>query len=402
LAVKRSAFSRSKVTKSLILLGMLSLIYLIEFFPVIKKLLGSTFLFSYIFIPALWLVAAFTAWYFPRSRPIARRKYLNILNLTAFVCALIFIILLAAGGLIDGFGKSPYSFTPLGIVFNAIMFGSALLGTELIRANLINNHAVRRPFFIIIIVSLILTFIDIPFANYLKLQNPLDGVNLAGNSLLPVFSEQLMASYLAYLGGPVTSLIYKGTLEVFRRFCPILPNLGWITKTLIGTFIPFFSLIIVQNIYLYESREVKRIGRKKEGTLGWIITSVLAVIIVWFAVGLFPIYPQIIATGSMEPKIMPGDVILVKKIQEQEVNVGDIINFHLEQVSVTHRIVAIENQKGGKRLFRTKGDNNSSVDSQLVDPQQIKGKVFQVIPKIGWPTLYLRSRGDPDTANVEI
>ena len=38
-----------------------------------------------------------------------------------------------------------------------------------------------------------------------------------------------------------------------------------------------------------------------------------SVAIIWFAVGLFPLYPSVILTGSMEPDIMPGDVVLVAK-----------------------------------------------------------------------------------------
>ena len=44
-----------------------------------------------------------------------------------------------------------------------------------------------------------------------------------------------------------------------------------------------------------------------------ILTGVTGVLIIWFAVGLFPIYPSVIITGSMEPLIKPGDIVLLKK-----------------------------------------------------------------------------------------
>jgi dTDP-4-dehydrorhamnose reductase len=51
--------------------------------------------------------------------------------------------------------------------------------------------------------------------------------------------------------------------------------------------------------------------------------------------------------------------------------------------------------------YCTKGDNNSAVDPQLVKGESIKGKVVYTIPKIGWPTLFLKGRNDIDKSKVE-
>src|SRR5690606_35356850 len=115
----------------------------------------------------------------------------------------------------------------------------------------------------------------------------------------------------------------------------------------------------------------------------------------WFTVGVFPIYPSVIATGSMEPMISPGDIILVKKIVNMDginaLKEGDVIQFKRGEILISHRIVdVIENDKEGLQ-FRTKGDNNSTVDTNLVRPQDIKGKVEYTIPKIGWLTLFIKS-----------
>ena len=39
----------------------------------------------------------------------------------------------------------------------------------------------------------------------------------------------------------------------------------------------------------------------------------------------------------------------------------------------------------------TKGDNNSGTDSVPVGVEDLRGKLVRVIPKIGWPTLILKS-----------
>lgn len=52
-------------------------------------------------------------------------------------------------------------------------------------------------------------------------------------------------------------------------------------------------------------------------------------------------------------------------------------------------------------LFHTKGDNNTSEDSQKVRPDDIKGIYLRDIPKIGYPTLLLKGVGT-DTIKEDV
>ena len=38
----------------------------------------------------------------------------------------------------------------------------------------------------------------------------------------------------------------------------------------------------------------------------------------WFCIGVFSIYPTVILTGSMEPGIMPGDAVIIKRVAEED------------------------------------------------------------------------------------
>ena len=171
---------------------------------------------------------------------------------------------------------------------------------------------------------------------------------------------------------------------------PVLPNLGWITKTFLGTVVPILSLILVQQFYLAEAHELKN---EKESSFGWILTSITSVLIIWFAVGLFPIYPSVIVTGSMEPIIKPGDIVLVKKIDGQDVKINDIIVYRAEKINITHRVIKIENE--GEKKYQTQGDANGIPDADLVSTEQVRGKVVGIVPKVGWLTLIIKSdKGD--------
>ena len=88
-----------------------------------------------------------------------------------------------------------------------------------------------------------------------------------------------------------------------------------------------------------------------------------------------------IMTGSMEPTVPVGSDILVKAVDPETLEVGDVISFVSRDDAIygyvnTHRIKQIERQSDGKLYFLTKGDANGTVDSVLVCQDDIKGKML--------------------------
>lgn len=364
----------------------------------------NSYLFNYVFKPALWLMVAFVIRWFPRTRVAGKLRLKRFLNILALVCAGFYILFILGGGLIDGLGKSPYSFTPLGIINNLLTIVTMVVGMELSRAFLINNLAIKRVYLTIGVISIFFTAFCLSWLSILNLKTGLKLVEYTGVTIIPTFLENVLLSYFAYLGGPVTAIVYHGTMEAFRWFSPILPNTSFITGTFIGCFVPGLCLILVNRFYMMEAREQKRTSIEKEGPVGWIVSSVFSVLVIWFVVGLFPIYPSVVLTGSMQPLIKPGDIVIVKKIGEQDrenINIGEIIQFrNLEQeISITHRVINIDHKEGLK--YQTKGDHNSSPDGDLVMPKAVRGKIISVVPKLGLPTLIFKSREGIPSQKVE-
>ncbi|MFZ7104353.1 MAG: signal peptidase I [Peptococcaceae bacterium] len=324
----------------------------------------------------------------------------NYIYTLAFLCGGFHIFFMLVGGFLDGFGKSPYSFAFWGIIINFSYVFSLILANESARAYLVNNGAKGHPHLTVVFASIFFTLLNLSIIKIMSLTSPFAGIKYAGDTVLPLFSENLLTSYLAYLGGPVPAIIYQGMLKGFQWFSPVLPNSGWMTKTFIGTLIPFASLIFVQQVYNREAREVRNVARDRERPLEWILTCVISVLMVWFAVGLFPVYPKVIITGSMMPVIDPGDVVIMKKVDGETIKVGDVVQFRYAEMDVIHRVIEVTGED--PLQYKTKGDNNSSPDSEPVSAQQIEGRLVKVIPKIGWPTLILRSSGGISTDNVEI
>lgn len=97
----------------------------------------------------------------------------------------------------------------------------------------------------------------------------------------------------------------------------------------------------------------------------------------------------IIVSPSMVPAIQVQDAVVIKRTEASKLKKDDIITFDSKDprysgLTITHRIIGIENKGTDNVLFRTKGDNNNAEDAALVKADDIYGKVILVVPKIGF------------------
>ena len=65
--------------------------------------------------------------------------------------------------------------------------------------------------------------------------------------------------------------------------------------------------------------------------ISMVVFLVVLAMMVAFFIGILPIAPVAIATGSMEPAIQIGDVAVVNRMDTEDLEVGDIIEFHTEE-----------------------------------------------------------------------
>ena len=111
--------------------------------------------------------------------------------------------------------------------------------------------------------------------------------------------------------------------------------------------------------------------------------------------------PLIVLSGSMEPTLKVGSVVLVHKVNPDDIRVGDIITFSpsvdlnkpqpAEQTLTTHRVVRI-NDGNGVRAFETKGDANNDFDAGQVSESSVVGKAGLCIPYLGYISNYLHGK----------
>lgn len=101
----------------------------------------------------------------------------------------------------------------------------------------------------------------------------------------------------------------------------------------------------------------------------------------------------IVRSGSMEPAIGTGDVVVVKTVRPAEVSAGEVVTFrdatrghHL----VTHRVVSVE-RVGSRYDFVTRGDANTGEERWSVATEGSIGVVRSTIPLVGYSLHWLGS-----------
>jgi signal peptidase len=346
---------------------------------------------TYLALPLLWIIIGVAVIFLPRYRTAARLKDKGSIIQLALMIGFFQMMLLIISGLFASFGKSPYSFTPTGIATNLLFVAAMLFGMEFSRAWLVNHLGRKHVFLALAFVAIIYTLLSVPLAQLTGLRPEVGSIDFVNSTLLPSLAENLLATFLALLAGPIPALIYRGIMQAFWWFSPILPDLPWMFKGLIGTVIPIVGLVLMNSLYSPQTGP-KKAKRAQSGSItGWIVTTVAAVAIIWFAVGLFPLQPALVASGSMEPKMYPGDVVIIIKTPADNIETGDIIQFRVpEGVTVMHRVIEIQETEGGSKVFITKGDNNDQPDSEPVLPDNVVGKAIMTIPKVGWASIMVK------------
>ena len=99
-----------------------------------------------------------------------------------------------------------------------------------------------------------------------------------------------------------------------------------------------------------------------------------------------------VLTGSMEPTIMTGDLIISRETPPDEIKVGDVITFgSLNSDNITtHRVKEVINVDG-KIEYVTQGDANNTQDPNSVSEDVLIGKVVRRIPKVGKVMTWMKS-----------
>ncbi len=345
------------------------------------------------FLIAIFLTIKLTIGFERDKNRYRKEMSMNIVIYTVSYQLIVYII-----GIFLGFTKNVYSLEPLTILTNILPVVLLIIVSEVLRYGLTKKIGPTNKF-LLLGVTIIFTLLDITLkTGTFDLSNGKDLITLSSLIILPSIANNILLTYLSSSYGYLPNILYRLIMEASIFLVPIIPNLGDYLSAILLFIFPLIVLYFTRNYLLKKSVKeepfVKTIKNEKVSILNRIITIILIILMlsmVALTSGIFKIYSISIGSGSMEPELDVGDVVVISKTNEQEIEeleVGDILVFEHTNKIVVHRIIEINREEEDTK-FITKGDNNFTQDSWFVTKDMIVGKVLFKIKYIGYPTIWL-------------
>lgn len=125
--------------------------------------------------------------------------------------------------------------------------------------------------------------------------------------------------------------------------------------------------------------------KKVLGWLGWVVLAVILGTVSFVLVAVRQGWEfDAVLSGSMEPALNVGGLVVIRPAIAQEIKTRDIISFKLPGIDtpICHRVIGIQ-EKDGQRIFQTKGDANEEPDQNLVPASSVTGKAVFYTPYVG-------------------
>lgn len=384
-------------------IGTISIMIIIIIYTILRVTILSKLgtIYTYVINPLFWITLAFILYkLFGRTFESKKIKK-QVLEYTLIAC-LGYIILYLISGLFLTFGKNPYATTIKGLIINIWILGIPVFFREYIRYKIINNVYDRDKRKVAIATIVLFTLIESELWNLIGKEITVYLLFMqVFEQIMPILTKNILYSYLSYKLNCSAAILYELITKLYLWISPILPNSPWVMNSIIDITIPVILFVYIRyansKINRFRTRE-KILSLHPQNIVPFIIVIVVAI---WFSIGLFPIKPVAIASGSMEKELNIGDVVIIKKCTPQEVNVGDIIEYKAEGYTIIHRVIE-KTQRDGIFYFRTKGDNNELQDKDEVDEGQLIGKIIFKIKYLGYPSVLINkiNKGNQELQEV--
>ena len=139
---------------------------------------------------------------------------------------------------------------------------------------------------------------------------------------------------------------------------------------------------------------MRRAARRCVLFAAWVVIGMLGGL--FMAVGLpnlFHAKSLTVMSGSMQPTIGTGDVVVAGQTSPMDVRVGDIVTFRdpwNDERLITHRVREMH-VGDGLVMFVTKGDANTGTERWVVPTDGTIGRVAFHVPKLGYLMVWIRS-----------
>lgn len=388
------------IDKNIKLLYLLVVVY--AFVKVILQINRVDSNFTLIINPIIWLILLGLAIYISRTEK-HRLKAKTEKTQTVLITIMIYLIIYYILGMLFGYQNTPYSHDIISVIKNIWAYVGIIVCQEYVRETLCTGNRISWYWYVLITILFIL--FDINF--YRIGNNFTDGESIfkyVSATLLPSVAKNGLFTYMAVVGGYGCNLSYRVPIMLCMLLMPLFPDLQWFWSTLVDLLLVVIVFIQVNYIHQKKISRVNRRSLKKEKLSHTIPLIALLLLFVSFVAGVFKYAPVAIMSNSMKNVIERGDVVIIKKLtdnEKKELKLNDIIEYKLDDSIVVHRIVKINEIGDNKYQYITKGDSNNAEDYEPVNPDQIKGKVILKVRKVGYPSVLLQEMLNDSKPDVE-
>lgn len=302
-----------------------------------------------------------------------------------------YLVLMYGIGILTGYIKTSYSLNLINIIKNIFPVIIFILIEELFRYHICKKAGKKK---IVIILSILLfVLMDISLSiQFYNFNDKSKIIELITMTVLPSIFKNIMLSFFSYQYGYKVCIIYQLITNIYVYIMPVFPNLSIYLESILKILLPLFVGTL---IYLRFKKITIKSFRNNSRWLK-IITGIiigLTIITIVLYSNLFSYTIAVIGSGSMNPTLKKGDMILIDKTYRKKTNklkVGQVLVFKIKDTIYTHRIIKID-KANGKYSISTKGDRKGqAIDSWIVTENDIIGITKLKIPMIGYPSVWLK------------
>lgn len=318
-----------------------------------------------------------------------RHRYIKEVMFEIAIFMMIFFILFYLLGIYIGFARIENYLTAYGMKTFIIPLVLTILVKEYLRYQMVSKS--DGSFILTCTTCMLFILIDVSdpiyYANF---KTSYGAFIFLAMTLFPAISSNIVCTYITKKVGYKPIILYLLIMNLYQYIIPIIPNPDKYITSVIKLVVPV--LMVFRITKFFKADEDEDLNRNYNKKRYWIIIfpTIFIIIIVYFTSGYFHYHAIAIASGSMEPKIYKGDVVVIEKIDDKygDLKVGQVVAYKYEGVMIVHRLTKIE-KVGDNYYFYTKGDNNANEDNYVVRQEMIYGTVDVKIPYIGIPTVWL-------------
>ncbi len=349
--------------------------------------IGNTFLInflsSYKMIALLITLIPIFNWLFVLEKD--HHRYTNDVLFEVIVYLISFFLLYYLLGFIVGLARNQNYFTLYGIKAFIIPIITYCIIREFLRYNMLCKADGNKLATIVVVA----VFIAMDITNSLyfaSFQTKYEILRFVALTLLPSVSKNISYSYISRKMGYKPVILFDLIFSLYPYTFPIIPNPNEYIVSIIYLIVPvIFALRLFK---FFEKKEDYYLPSNyyKKKLKGAIIPTIIVLAMIYLYSGYFRFYAIAIASGSMNPKIKKGDIVIVDR-KQNDFKKGQVIAYWKENVIVVHRIVK-KVKLDDSYVYYTKGDANEHIDDFLIEENMIIGNVKNKISYIGYPTVW--------------